>query len=546
MTGAKRKAAPAPAPGGGDDGAAVRIQYSCDYCFRDITDVVRIQCAECGREAGGASAAAGETPPEEVDLCVECFAAGVEFGCHRAGHAYRVLRPLGFAVFSRAWCADEEILLLEAVEAHGVGNWGDVAEQLGGRAPDEVAAHYAATYMRRDVVCGAADYGAGVPGLLPPEEIAASEREAREQRRPKRPRVAQAEPGATPQSVPACHEVAGYMPHRGEFETEAENDAEAAVKDVVFAEPPDDPEDAADAALKLTVLEMYGAVLERRAARRALAVERGLVEHRRAAQTERVRPRDERELLAQLRPYARFLSPADMQTLLDGLVREEELRRQVAHLQALRRAGVRRFADVPAYDADRRLLEAFLRSAKSSSAASASAGAGPSSTGGGSNGASNPTPNTTASTTPNGTAPASGGQREPHALPSAGAGTLHAPAAAARASLASLDPGRGCDLPAVPPAPLPGRRSASPLDIASADGVELLSPGERALCAALRLWPRAYLGAKDALLREAARTGGALRRAQARAALKIDVNKTSRLYDYFVAAGWISPPLSGE
>jgi len=40
-------------------------------------------------------------------------------------------------------------------------------------------------------------------------------------------------------SQPANHEIAGYMPGRLEFETEYENEAEQAVKDMVFSE--DDP-----------------------------------------------------------------------------------------------------------------------------------------------------------------------------------------------------------------------------------------------------------------------------------------------------------------
>ena len=40
-------------------------------------------------------------------------------------------------------------------------------------------------------------------------------------------------------SQPANHEIAGYMPGRLEFETEYENDAEQAVKDMIFSE--DDP-----------------------------------------------------------------------------------------------------------------------------------------------------------------------------------------------------------------------------------------------------------------------------------------------------------------
>jgi SWIRM domain len=86
------------------------------------------------------------------------------------------------------------------------------------------------------------------------------------------------------------------------------------------------------------------------------------------------------------------------------------------------------------------------------------------------------------------------------------------------------------------------RRSlGAPLDISDAEGFELLSSAERNLCSILRLFPKLYLSIKETLLAAHARLGGCLKRAQARSLIKIDVNKTSKIYDFFVASGWISP-----
>ncbi|KAJ2327217.1 Transcriptional adapter ada2, partial [Coemansia sp. RSA 2681] len=81
----------------------------------------------------------------------------------------------------------------------------------------------------------------------------------------------------------------------------------------------------------------------------------------------------------------------------------------------------------------------------------------------------------------------------------------------------------------------------NPLDIEHADGVEMLAAGERDICARLRIFPRPYLVVKETLLAEYARTG-MLKRRQARQLVKIDVNKTSKLYDFFVQNGWIKAP----
>ncbi len=82
--------------------------------------------------------------------------------------------------------------------------------------------------------------------------------------------------------------------------------------------------------------------------------------------------------------------------------------------------------------------------------------------------------------------------------------------------------------------------SATPLDLTNADGLQLLTLAEVELCSTLRLLPRPYLVIKETLLREAERLG-TLRRAQARLLLRMDVNKTGKIYDYFVSTGLINP-----
>jgi transcriptional adapter 2-alpha len=87
----------------------------------------------------------------------------------------------------------------------------------------------------------------------------------------------------------------------------------------------------------------------------------------------------------------------------------------------------------------------------------------------------------------------------------------------------------------------PARRSiAVPLDITDSEGIELLNPSERNLCSVLRILPKTYCNIKETLI-AAYYKHGFLKRAQARSLIKIDVNKTSRIYDFFVTAGWIHP-----
>ncbi|MBA0566764.1 hypothetical protein Golob_011550 [Gossypium lobatum] len=93
--------------------------------------MVRIKCAVC----------------PDFDLCVECFSVGAEITPHKCNHPYRVMDNLSFPLICPDWNADEEILLLEAIEMYGFGNWAEVAEHVGTKSKSQCIDHYNAIYM---------------------------------------------------------------------------------------------------------------------------------------------------------------------------------------------------------------------------------------------------------------------------------------------------------------------------------------------------------------------------------------------------------------
>jgi transcriptional adapter 2-alpha len=104
--------------------------YHCDYCRTDISQLVRIKCAEC----------------EDFDLCVRCFASGMHVAPHKPDHAYRVVDFVRTPLWAPDWGADEELLLLEALELYGMGNWSDVADHVGSKNKQQCEQHYADVY----------------------------------------------------------------------------------------------------------------------------------------------------------------------------------------------------------------------------------------------------------------------------------------------------------------------------------------------------------------------------------------------------------------
>ena len=116
-------------PGVSKDGK--KALYNCKYCGVDLSDTLRIRNAQ---HSG-------------VDLCLDCFSVGVDCWPHKRQHAYRVVEGLSSPLFDSDWGMDEELLLLEALEIYGPGNWTEIAEHVGRKDKFECRTHYFETYI---------------------------------------------------------------------------------------------------------------------------------------------------------------------------------------------------------------------------------------------------------------------------------------------------------------------------------------------------------------------------------------------------------------
>lgn len=89
-----------------------------------------------------------------------------------------------------------------------------------------------------------------------------------------------------------------------------------------------------------------------------------------------------------------------------------------------------------------------------------------------------------------------------------------------------------------PAIPTNKRAQFKPLDVIGLPGFEKLSVKEQELCSTVRLVPQTYLDLKDLLVTENKKFGY-LKLQTARKMLKIDVNKTRKLYDFLAREGYI-------
>lgn len=338
-------------------------------------------------------------------------------------------------------------------------------------------------------------------------------------------------------SVPACHEIQGYMPGRLEFETEYANEAEEAVQLMQF-EPGDginprtgelDPE----MELKLTVMEIYNCRLTQRVERKKVIFEHNLLDYREHSKLEKKRSKEERDLLNKAKPFARMMNREDFDQFCQGLIDELNLRQAIGQLQEWRslrigdlRSGEKYEADkaqrvqkaIPLGSMDRERLATNQRG-KQAPAPDPPSGA-----------ALLVAPELSVRLAPpkngvaNGTNAMNGGS---------------AAADAERANGGSVVVASGAPKQKFVPQPVPGIQPVSWSE-ENAPDLHLLTKDEAKLCEVLRLQPKPYLMIKEQILKEALKGNGALKKKQAKEICRLDTQKGGRIFDFFVNSGWVA------
>ena len=414
---------------------------------------------------------------------------------------------------------------MEGAEVYGLGSWADIADHIGGfRTKEEVREHYIRTYIESSKF--------PLPERADPKDVSLLEENPREKFQARKKRriedrkeAAKSAPPATPKqkptaSVPACHEVQGYMPGRLEFETEFANEAEEAVQHMQF-----DPGDGTnprtndvepEMELKMVVMDIYNSRLTSRADRKKVIFEHALLDYRKNTAQEKKRTKEERDLLNKGKPFGRMMNNADFKAFTESLEYEHNLRQAIGQLQDWRQMRIGDLKTGEKYEADKQ-----TRAQRPAPMGTFDRLAGVR--------APKPTPPveipsaTTALTAPE--------------LPERLKPTLPVPAAPAASqpplTVNGITKGpltngnsNAHNLPAPPPKirhTIPPLSGTQPLKLTSENTTDLhlLTREEQELCSVLRLMPKPYLVIKEGLIKEAMKSGGVLKRKIAKEVCKV-------------------------
>jgi len=113
-------------------------------------------------------------------------------------------------------------------------------------------------------------------------------------------------------------------------------DAELLLADMEFFDD-DTPENIE---LKNNVIELYNARLDERIRRKKFVIERGLLDLKKIQKSERKKSKEEREIINQMKIFARFNTEEQHQKLVNTLLKERLLKEVIEQLRFFKSKGL--------------------------------------------------------------------------------------------------------------------------------------------------------------------------------------------------------------
>ena len=144
-------------------------------------------------------------------------------------------------------------------------------------------------------------------------------------------------------------ELAGYMPRRGDFDMEWQNEAEKTISEMEFSS----NDTKADQDLKLDVIRIFNSKLDEREKRKQFIIDHKLLNYRQNQEEMWKREPDERHLIQRMRLFARFHTSGEHESFVNKVVEAKRLRKEIARLQMYRRIGISSLADAEKYELDK-------------------------------------------------------------------------------------------------------------------------------------------------------------------------------------------------
>lgn len=315
----------------------------CQTCFRPIYDEYIVQCTRC----------------HGFIQCLECFSEGAEKGCHIREHPFIVVRTQLPEIFSKGWAGNEEMKLLRAIEESGLGNWRDIAVDMNTKTPEECENHFFSTYhsaLNAPVPEQKVKEDPPTPAPWPDEDAKPVESHPSDGAE-----IIMRQKGHYDKVTPA--EYNGYMPRRGEFETELYDNAEELINGINFDEmltkeysSPQELED--EFQIHINHLQAYNTIIEEREYRHEILKDYGLLEgpFKGFRKNPTAAEQEQEQTLLTLAPFVKFQNLQKITELVD---KKDQLQQIIHEKEYWQQIGIDNESQGKAFD---QLTETFQRS----------------------------------------------------------------------------------------------------------------------------------------------------------------------------------------
>ena len=227
------------------------VPHFCSTCFKDLSNESFCRCTRC----------------KSFIQCFECCAYGYSKDDHIRTHPFIICEGDMQPVFVEDWTVEEEIRLLWAFDVCGFGNWSDISHHLKTKSPLECKVHYYEIYFgSAEAPRAQAEVREPTPLPPPPPFDTTPVESCPSCSHEKNMMLANNADASTPAVA------SGYMPMRGEFEEEFNDDAEHIIGGITL----DEDEAPAKLEEKLKLLLCYNSQVVARREKTRVIEEWGL------------------------------------------------------------------------------------------------------------------------------------------------------------------------------------------------------------------------------------------------------------------------------
>jgi transcriptional adapter 2-alpha len=98
--------------------------------------------------------------------------------------------------------------------------------------------------------------------------------------------------------------------------------------------------------MKYQILQIYNARLDERIKRKKFVIERGLLDFNKQNALDKNRTKEEKEIYNLMKVFARFNTAEDHEKLVQGIIKEKQIRQRIEELKFYRKMGLKNFEDV--------------------------------------------------------------------------------------------------------------------------------------------------------------------------------------------------------